>query len=183
MIVPHRRGQPPGEPAALRRPVGGDRGPQQALQAAPVGALPEPLGLGTQWEPAGVEGHVHRVADAEPLGDLRELHEQPEPPPGEGLDAPLFEVCAVDVPAASELPEDRLQRQEAILGLGIRTAGDIRPAVGDRLPQPSSTRGSTAAWFSIARPGAMNVMGTAVASGSASTPAGIEGSSRQRSRR
>ncbi len=133
MVVPHGRGQPPGDHQSLRGSIGRQRRSQQGLQAGPVGALPEPLDLGTDREAAGVETQVQRVPEPEPLGDLRQLRAQPEPPPREGLDVALFQVCPIDFAAAAKLPENRLERQHQVLGLRVLPARDIHPTLADRL--------------------------------------------------
>ena len=143
MVVPHGRGQPPGDHQSLRGSIGRQRRSEQGLQAGPVRALPEPLDLGTDREAAGVEPEVQRVPQPKPLGDLRQLRAQPEPPSREGLDVALFQVCPIDLAAAAKLPENRLQRQHQVLGLRVLPARDINPTLADRLAQPFHARGIT----------------------------------------
>ena len=143
VVVPHGRGQPPGDHQSLRGSIGRQRRSEQGLQAGPVRALPEPLDLGTDREAAGVEPEVQREPQPKPLGDLRQLRVQPEPPSREGLDVALFQVCPIDLAAAAKLPENRLERQHQVLGLRVLPARDINPTLADRLAQPFHARGIT----------------------------------------
>ncbi len=135
VVVLQRLGQPPREQEAARGAVGAQRGAGQGLQARAVGRLPEPLGLGADRELAGVEPQMHGEPEPEPLGDLRQLRVQAEPSPREGLDVAVVEMPAVDLSAAAELPEDRFQRQERLVDLGVGPPRDVGPPLGDPLAE------------------------------------------------
>ena len=110
---------------AGRPPAGGG---VSVSRLVPSGLSQSRFGLGADREPAGVEAEVEREPEPEPLGDLRQLRVEPEPAPGDGLDVPVVEVGAVDLAAVAELPEDRLERQERLVGLGVGARRRRRPS-------------------------------------------------------
>ena len=127
----------------LRCPVGTERRPRQGLEVRPVGTLPEPLRLGPDRKPAGVEAEVDAEPEPEPLGNLRQLRIQPEPAPGHGLDVAVVEELAIRLAAAAELPEDRLERQQWFVDLLISTARHVGPTLGNRRAERGEPFGVT----------------------------------------
>ena len=128
VVVPHGRRQPPGDhhPCAGRSAASGGR--SRVSRLVPSGLSQSRLASDRIGNRPASNPRWSANRNPNRLAICGNLRVEPEPPPGEGLDVALLEVGPVDLAAVAELPEDRLQREDQVFGLGVRARPRHRPS-------------------------------------------------------